>query len=181
WKAIDRLAAKVKGITILKGVEMDILEDGRMDLADDVIADADWVVASIHYGQNQPREQITRRLLNAIENPNVDAIGHPTGRLIGRRKGYDLDLDAVLKAAANHGCCIELNAQPDRLDLDDVALRAARDRGVPIVVNTDSHATQELGFMEFGIYQARRAALEAKHVINTRGLADLRKLLSRRK
>jgi DNA polymerase (family 10) len=181
WKAIDRLAGKVKGITILKGVELDILEDGTLDLPDDVLAEADWVVASIHYGLDQPRARITRRLLNAIRHPHVCAIGHPTGRLIGRRKGYDLDLETVLKAAADHGCLMELNSQPSRLDLDDVALAAARDRGVGIVINTDAHAVEELGFLEFGVYQARRAGLEAADVANTRPLAQFRRLLDRRR
>ena len=158
---------------------MDILENGNLDLPDDVLAEADWVIASIHYGQNQPREQITRRLLNAIKNRYVCAIGHPTGRLIGRRKGYDLDFDAVLKAAADHGCFLELNGQPDRLDLDDVALMAARDRGIPIVVDTDAHSVEELSLMEFGVYQARRAGLEARHVANARSLTQFRKLLRR--
>jgi DNA polymerase (family 10) len=179
WKAIDKLAANLKGITVFKGVELDILEDGRLDLPDDVLQDADWVIASIHYGQNQPREQITRRLLNAIRNPYVHAIGHPTGRLIGKRKGYDLDLDAVLKSAADHGCLLELNSQPSRLDLDDVAVMAARDRGVRIVVDTDAHSVEELGFLEFGVYQARRGGLEAKDVANTRTLTQFRKLLKR--
>jgi DNA polymerase (family 10) len=179
WKAIDRLAGKVKGITLLKGVELDILEDGRLDLPGEVLAEADWVVASIHYGQNQPREQITQRLLGAIKCPHVHAIGHPTGRLIGKRKGYDVDLDAVFRAAADHGCLLELNAQPDRLDLDDTALMAAKERGVGIVVSTDAHSVEELGHMEFGVYQARRAGLEARDVANTRSVAQFRKLLKR--
>jgi DNA polymerase (family 10) len=107
WKDIDKLAGKVKGITLLKGVELDILEDGRLDLPEDVLAEADWVVASIHYGQNQPREKITRRLLGAIKCPYIHAIGHPTGRLIGKRKGYDVDLDAVFRAAADYGCLVD--------------------------------------------------------------------------
>jgi DNA polymerase (family 10) len=179
WKAIDKLAGKVNGITILKGVECDILKDGTMDLPDDVLEEADWVIASIHYDQNQPREQITRRLLKAVQNPHVSAIGHPTGRLIGKRKGIDVDLDTVMKAAADHGCFLELNSQPSRLDLDDVALMAAKDRGIPIVIDTDAHSVEELGFLEFGVYQARRAGLEARHVANTRSLAEFRKLLRR--
>jgi DNA polymerase (family 10) len=179
WKAIDKLAGKVNGITILKGVECDILKDGTMDLPDDVLKEADWVIASIHYDQNQPREQITRRLLKAVQNPHVSAIGHPTGRLIGKRKGIDVDLDTVMKAAADHGCFLELNSQPSRLDLDDVALMAAKDRGIPIVIDTDAHSVEELGFLEFGVYQARRAGLEARHVANTRSLAEFRKLLRR--
>jgi DNA polymerase (family 10) len=179
WKAIDKLAGKVKGLTILKGVELDILKDGTLDLPDDVLAEADWVVASIHYDQQQPRERITKRLLNAIKSPYVQAIGHPTGRLIGKRKGYDVDLDVVFQAAADYGCLLELNSQPDRLDLDDAALMVAKERGVGIVVNTDAHAVEELGLMEFGVYQARRASLEAKDVINTRTLTQFRKLLKR--
>ncbi len=179
WKAIDRLAGKVKGITVLKGVELDILEDGTMDLPDAVLKEADWVVASIHYGQNQPRERITQRLVNAVKNRYVCAIGHPTGRLIGQRKGYDVDLETVIKAAADHGCLLELNSQPSRLDLDDVALMAAKERGVGIVLSTDAHSVEELGFMEFGVYQARRAGLEARDVANTRSLDQFRKLLKR--
>jgi DNA polymerase (family 10) len=178
WKAIDKLATKVSGITILKGVELDILEDGTLDLPDDVLREADWVVASIHYGQNQPRERITRRLLNAIQHPYVHAIGHPTGRLIGKRKGCDVDLEAIFKAAADYGCLLELNSQPERLDLDDVALLAAKERGVGIVINTDAHSVEELGFLEFGVYQARRARLEAKDVANTRSLPQLCELLA---
>jgi DNA polymerase (family 10) len=181
WRAIDELAGKVKGLTLLKGVELDILEDGTLDLPDDVLAEADWVVASIHYGQNQPREQITRRLLNAIRSPYVHVIGHPTGRLISQRKGYDLDMETVLKAAADYGCMMELNCQPSRLDLDDVALMAAKERGIPVVLGSDAHAVEELAFMEFGVYQARRAGLEAKDVANTRPLAQFRKLLVRRR
>jgi DNA polymerase (family 10) len=179
WKSIDQAAASVKGITVLKGVEVDILENGKLDLPDDVLKEADWVVASLHYGQNQPREKITERILNAVRCPYVSAIGHPTGRLIGKRKGYAVDMDAVMKAAAEKGCMLELNGQPSRLDLDDVALIAARERGIPIVINTDAHAVEELGVMEFGVYQARRAGLEPKHVANTRTLTELRKLIRR--
>jgi DNA polymerase (family 10) len=177
WKAIDLAAKSVRGITVLKGVELDILEDGTLDLPDSVLAEADWVVASIHYGQNQSEKQITRRLLNAIRNPHVDAIGHPTGRLIGKRKPYALNLEEVLKAAADYGCLMELNCQPSRLDLDEIALAAAKERHIPIVVGTDAHSTEELRFMEFGIYQARRAGLEAAEIANTRSLAQFRRLL----
>jgi DNA polymerase (family X) len=179
WQAIDKLAGKVKGITLLKGVELDILADGTLDLPDDVLAEADWVVASIHYGQNQPREKITRRLLNAIKCPHVHAIGHPTGRLIGKRKGYDVDLEVIFQAAAEYGCLLESNSQPDRLDLDDTALMAANAHGVGIVVSTDAHSVEELGHMQFGVYQARRAGLEARDVANTRTLTAFRKLLKR--
>jgi DNA polymerase (family 10) len=179
WRAIDRLAGKIKGITVLKGVELDILKDGTLDLPDEVLQDADWVIASVHYDQQQPREQMTRRLVKAIQDPYVCAIGHPTGRLIGKRKGAEVDLETVMQAAADHGCFLELNSQPGRLDLDDVALMAAKEHGIPIVVNSDAHAVEELAVMEFGVYQARRAGLEAGDVANTCSLTQLRKLLRR--
>ena len=166
-------------MTVLRGVEMDILEDGTMDLPDAVLKDADWVVASIHYGQNQSERQITRRILNAIRNRHVDAIGHPTGRLIGKRKPYAVNLEEVFQAAADYGCLLELNGQPSRLDLDEIALAAAKTHGVRIVLGTDAHSTEELRFMEFGVYQARRAGLEANDVLNSCTLAQVRRLIQR--
>jgi DNA polymerase (family 10) len=177
WREIDRAAEAVKGITVLKGIELDILEDGSLDLPDDVLAEADWVVASIHYGQNQPQERITERLLGAIRHRHIHAIGHPTGRLIGKRGGQAIDMETVMRAAADHGCFLEVNAQPDRLDLNDVAVMAAKERGVRFVIDTDAHSVEELGFMEFGVYQARRGGLEASDVVNTRSLAQLRKMI----
>lgn len=176
WRAIEKAAARIPGITVLRGVEMDILEDGKLDLPDSVLEEADWVVASIHYGQNQAEKQLTRRIINAIRCPHVDCIGHPTGRLIGKRTPYPLDLEEVFKAAADYGCMMELNCQPSRLDLDEVALAAAKKRGIPIVLGTDAHAVEELRFMEFGVYQARRAGLESKDIANTRSLAQFRQM-----
>ena len=112
-----------------------------MDLPDDVLAEADWVIASVHYGQQQPREQITERILGALENPHVSIIAHPTGRLINRREPYAVDLDAVFAAAAQHGKLLEINANPARLDLDDVACAAAKRHGIPIVISSDAHST----------------------------------------
>ena len=123
WDEIDRLNREFDDFTILKGIECDILEKGGMDLPDDVLAEADWVIASVHYGQKQPREQITERILGVLENPHVSIIAHPTGRLIDRREPYAVDLEAVFAAAAKHGKLLELNANPARLDLDDVHLR----------------------------------------------------------
>ena len=123
WDEIDALNRELDDFTILKGIECDILEKGGMDLPDDVLAEADWVIASVHYGQQQPREQITERILGALENPHVSIIAHPTGRLISRREPYAVDLDAVFAAAARTGKMLEINANPARLDLDDVALR----------------------------------------------------------
>jgi DNA polymerase (family 10) len=177
WQQIDKLNAKLSGFTVLKGVEVDILEKGGLDLPDDVLAEADWVVASLHYGQNQPREQITRRILEAIRNPHVSAIGHPTGRIINRRKSYELDLDAVLKAARDHGKLLELNSNPARLDLDDLACAAARDHGIPIVISTDAHNIEGLDVLRYGILQARRAGLTKDDVANTRTWPQMKKLI----
>lgn len=178
WKAIDKVRGEISGIEILKGIECDILEDATMDLPDDVLAEADWVLAVLHYGLKQPREQIDKRLLNAIRNPHVDAIGHLTGRLVNQRPGADLTFEDVLKAAADHGTWLEINAHPSRLDLDDIHAAAAKERGIPIVINTDAHSTAGFDVMQYGIFQARRAALEAKDVANTRPFAQFQKLLS---
>ncbi len=177
WKAIDRLNARLSGFTVLKGVEVDILEKGPLDLPDDVLAEADWVVASVHYGQNQPREQITRRILGAIENPHVSAIAHPTGRLLGRREAYQVDLDVLLRAAREHGKLLELNASPHRLDLDDVACAAAKEHGIPIVISTDAHSTAGLDDLRYGVLQARRAGLTKEDVANTRPWGQMKKLI----
>jgi DNA polymerase (family 10) len=167
WQQIDKLNRKLKDFRVLKGIEVDILEKGGLDLDDDVLSEADWVVASVHYGQNQPREQITERVLNALANPNVSAIAHPTGRLINRRKAYEVDLDAVFKAARDHGKMLELNANPRRLDLDDVACATAKSLGVPIVISSDAHSTEGLSVLRYGILQARRAGLTKADVANT--------------
>ncbi len=180
WKEIDKLNQEISGITVLKGIECDILENATMDLPDDVLAEADWVIGVLHYGIGQPREQIMERLLMAIEHPSVDVIGHPTGRLIGRRQGADIDFGPFLKAAKKHGVLLEINANPQRLDLDDVHARAAADLGIPLVINTDSHRTRALHLMRWGVNQARRAGHEAKHVANTRTLNQLKKLLVKR-
>lgn len=179
WEEIDRLNERLRGFTVLKGVEVDILERGGLDLDDDVLKHADWVVASLHYGQNQPREQITRRIVEALENPYVCVIGHPTGRLINARDRYDVDLEAVYEAAKKHKKCLELNGSPNRLDLDDVACAAARDQGIPIVISTDAHSTESFSHLRYGVLQARRAGLTKADVANTRTWPQLKKLLGR--
>lgn len=168
WRMIDEINKEYEGrLVILKGIECDILEKGGMDLPDDCLAQADWVLASVHYGQRQSREQITDRILGAIENPHVDCIAHPTGRLINRRDPYEVDLDAVMKAAVKSGVLMELNANPARLDLNDTHASAAKRLGIPIVINTDAHSTDGLDVMRYGIKQARRAGLTASDVLNT--------------
>jgi DNA polymerase (family X) len=179
WKQIREIRDQMSGIEILCGIECDILEDATMDLPDDVLAEADVVLAVLHYGLSQPREQIMKRLLNAVQNPHVDIIGHPTGRLVGRREGADVNMMELLKAAADHGVMLEINAHPKRLDLDDISAAAARDLGIPIVISTDSHSVNGFDVLSFGIDQARRAALTPADVANTRSLADFRRLLRR--
>lgn len=179
WATIDRLNRELDGFVVLKGIEVDILEKGGLDLDDDVLAEADWVMASLHYGQNQPRERITERLLGAIANPHVSAISHPTGRLINRRKPYDVDLEAVFQAARERGKFMELNAHPHRLDLDDVACAAAKRHGIPIVISTDAHSVDGLDKLRYGILQARRAGLTKTDVVNTRPWPEVRKMMGR--
>ncbi len=179
WDEIDRLNRELDDFTILKGIECDILEKGGMDLPDDVLAEADWVIASVHYGQQQPREQITERILGALENPHVSIIAHPTGRLIGRREPYAVDLDAVFAAAAQHGKLLEINANPARLDLDDVACAAAKRHGIPIVISSDAHSTSGLDVLRYGVLQARRGGLTADDVANTRPWAKIKRMIGR--
>jgi len=158
---------KIEGIKIFAGVEVDILADGTLDLSDSVLEQMDLVIASVHSHFNQSPLEMTERLVKAVENPNTSLIGHPTGRLLLRRDAYSFDLDAVLKAAAKHKVAMELNAYPDRLDLCDRHLRLAKQHGVKIVINTDSHHTSHMEKIRFGILQARRAWLTKEDVLNT--------------
>jgi DNA polymerase (family 10) len=166
-KKIRKAAEKVDGIQIFAGIEVDILTDGELDLADSVLAEMDIVIASVHSQFGQDSAKMTERLIRAIENPNTSLIGHPTGRMLLRRDAYALDMDAVLKAAAKHKVAMELNAYPDRLDLNDRHLRMAKERGVKIVINTDSHHTSHLEKIRYGVLQARRAWLTKGDVLNT--------------
>ncbi|MCD0458558.1 DNA polymerase/3'-5' exonuclease PolX [Roseiconus lacunae] len=178
WKQIDEVRPEYEGkLVILKGIECDILESGGMDLPDDVLAEADWVLASVHYGQRQSREQITDRIIGAIKNEHVDCIAHPTGRLLNRRPPYEVDMDAVLQAAAESGTMMELNANPARLDLNEIHLAAAKKLGIPIVISTDAHQTAGLDVMRYGIKQARRGGLTKVDVANTKTWNQFQKLL----
>src|SRR3954463_12710458 len=167
---IERIRAtgeKTEGIRIFAGIEVDILGDGSLDLSDSVLAQMDLVIASVHSHFNQSAEEMTARLLKAIENPNVSIIGHPTGRILLRRDEYPYDMDAVPEAAARNKVAMELNAYPDRLDLCDRHLRMAKQRGVKIVINTDSHHTTHMEKIRYGVLQARRAWLTPDDVLNT--------------
>ena len=164
---IRAVGKKMKGIRIFAGIEVDILTDGTLDLSDSVLDQMDIVIASVHSQFSQDRDTMTARLLKAVENPNVSMIGHPTGRLLLRRDAYQFDLDAVLRAAAKNKVAMELNSYPDRLDLSDVHLRMAKQHGVKIVINTDSHHTSHMEKIRYGITQARRAWLTKEDVLNT--------------
>ncbi len=179
WKAIDAWNAKHEGFTILKSVEMDILENGQLDLPDDVLEEADYVVATIHYGIEQPEREITRRLVAAAQHPFVDAIGHPTGRILLKREPYRVAFDALARAAAAAGCLLEINGHPERMDLPDTLAAAAKQLGVRFVLSTDSHQPNNLTFMKYAVDLARRAGLEAADILNTRPLAEFRKGLKR--
>lgn len=174
WAEIDRInATRAIDLRVLKGVECDILESGPMDIADEVLAQADWVIASVHYGQKQSRQQITDRIIGALSNPHVDVIAHPTGRLLGSRPPYEVDLTAVFEAAAQFRKGLELNASPYRLDLSEQNLMQAVSLGIPITINTDAHSVEGLDAMRYGVLQARRAGLLKSMVINTWTLEQL--------
>jgi DNA polymerase (family X) len=164
---IREVSKKVPGITIFAGIEVDILPEGDLDLSDDVLAQMDLVIASVHSVFNQEPAKMTERLLKAISNPNTSIIGHPTGRILLRRDSYAFDMHAVLTAAAKHKVAMELNAYPDRLDLSDANLRQAKQHGVKIVMNTDAHHTSHMDKIRFGVLQARRAWLTKDDVLNT--------------
>lgn len=167
----------LSGFRVLHGIEVDILSDGSLDLPIDLLQELDLVVASIHSGLRQSREQITRRTLAAIESGGVHIIAHPTGRLLGQREPFEVDLEAVFAAAARHGVALEINAHPWRLDLTDVACRAAKEHGVYLVIGTDAHRPEEFAYLEYGIRVAQRGWLEATDVLNTRPAAELLALL----
>lgn len=178
-KRIDTLNAKLDGLTLLKSAEVDILEDGRLDLPDSVLRELDLVVCAVHYKFNLPEQQQTARILRALDNRCCNILAHPSGRLINSREAYAVDMDAVLRAAKERGYFLELNAQPARLDLDDAWCRTAKRMGVKLAISTDAHSVEQLDYLRYGIGQARRGWLEAKDVLNTRPLTELRKLLRR--
>jgi DNA polymerase (family 10) len=176
---IDRLNEKLDGFTVLKGAEVDILADGSLDLSDRVLSRLDLVVAAVHYKFDLARKAQTERIISAMDNRHVSIIAHPTGRLIGERDAYDVDMEAVIAAAGERGCHLELNADPDRLDLNDIQVHAAKAARVKIAISTDAHSTGGFANMRFGIDQARRGWLAADDVVNTLSLARLKKLLKR--
>jgi len=178
-REVDKLNAKLKGFTILKGIEVDILKDGKLDLPDTALAELDVVIASVHSFFDLSSDEQTARILRAMQNPCVSIIGHPTGRLIGEREPYAVDMDRITSAARDLNCCLEINAEPDRLDLNYLHAHMAKSKDVKIAISTDAHSVNAFAYMRYGVDQARRAWLTAADVINTRPLTELRKLLKR--
>jgi DNA polymerase (family 10) len=171
---IERIARHLEGLTVLRGIEVDILEDGSLDLPDKALSELDWVVASVHYKFEQSPLQMTRRLIKAIRNPNVDVIGHPSGRLLGHRDPSKFELSEILQVAREENCALEIDSQPERLDLNDSACIAAKHAGVKLVIASDAHSTRDFELLEYGINQARRGWIEKDDVLNTRVLKNLR-------
>jgi DNA polymerase (family 10) len=176
---IDRLNASLSGFAVLKGIEVDVLEDGTLDLPDSVLARLDVVVAAVHAKFNLSRAKQTGRILRALDNAHVSILAHPSGRLIDEREPYDVDMQAVIRKAKAVGVALEVNAHPDRLDLTDTACRMAKEEGALVAVNSDAHGTYDFENLAFGIGQARRGWLEARDVLNARPLADVRKFTAR--
>jgi len=176
-REIERFNAKRSGITLLTGIEVDILEDGRLDLPDDVLGEVDVVVGAVHSHFGLPRRRQTERILRAMDHPFFTILAHPSGRLIGERDPCDVDIGRVLRRAKERGCVVEVDAQPDRLDLLDSQCRMAKELGVRIAIDSDAHSVLELQNLRFGVGQARRGWLEKGDVVNTRPLAELRKIL----
>jgi DNA polymerase (family 10) len=176
---VDALNDELAPLRILRGIEVDILEDGKLDLPDGVLGELDLVVAAVHSRFDLSREKQTERILRAMDRPHFTVLAHPTGRLIGEREPYDVDMPRLIKAARERGCFLELNAHPDRLDLSEIHCRLAKEAGVLLSIATDAHRTTEFGYLRFGVGQARRGWLGPQDVLNTRPLRELRPLLKR--
>jgi len=172
---IDRINERMKGFKILKGIEVDILGDGKLDLSDAILKRLDWVVAAIHSGFKQDREKMTKRIIKALENPFVHALAHPSGRLLGAREAYEVDMEEILKAAKRFGKALEINAYFERLDLDDLHCRKAKEMGIPLAIGTDAHHLDQMWMMSLGVAVARRGWLESRDLLNTLSLHELLK------
>jgi DNA polymerase (family 10) len=170
---IDKLNTQLRGLKVFKGTECDILRDGQLDFDDDLLATFDYVVASVHSHFGLSESEMTARIIRAISHPRVTMLGHATGRLLLRRDGYKVDLEAVLQAAAKHGTLIEINAYPQRLDLDWIHCKRAKALGVQLVINPDAHRVEHLSYVRFGVDVARRGWLEKKDIFNTRSAAEV--------
>ncbi len=180
WAEIDRVQEGLDGITIFKSLEVDILRDGSLDMTDEVLEALDAVIISVHSLMDMDRATMTDRVIRAMQHPSVDIVGHPTGRLLGRREPFELDVEAVLQAASELDVAVEINANPNRLDLNDVHARRAKELGVKVVISTDAHSVQRLDHISYGVDQARRGWLDREDVINTMTVDQLRDWMGRR-
>jgi len=176
---IDRLDEKLEDFIVLKSIEVDILEDGSLDLANSILKELDLTVCSVHSKFNLPKEKQTERIIRAMDNPYFNIFAHPSGRLINEREPYDVDMERLMEAAKERGCVMEINSHPDRLDLSDIHCKLAKDMGVKVVISTDAHSITDLELMRFGVWQARRGWLEGEDVLNTRNCDVLKKLIKR--
>jgi DNA polymerase (family 10) len=177
---IDRLNGKLRGFSVLKSIEVDILEDGSLDLPDSILKELDLTVCSVHSKFNLPRKKQMERIIRAMDNPYFNILAHPSGRLINEREPYEVEMEELIKAAKERGCLMEVNAHPDRLDLADIHCRLAKDMGVRLVISTDAHSINDYDLMRFGVWQARRGWLEKEDVLNTRDVDELKKLIKRK-
>ena len=180
WAEIDRIQEGQDGITILKSLEVDILRDGSLDMTDEILEALDVVIVSVHSLMDMDQATMTDRVIRAMQHPSVDILGHPTGRLLGRREPFELDVEAVLQAASELDVALEINANPNRLDLNDVHARRAKELGVKVAINTDAHSVQRLDHISYGVDQARRGWLDREDVLNTMTLDQLRGWMGRR-
>jgi DNA polymerase (family 10) len=180
WQEVEEVRERVEGIHIFRSLEVDILKDGSLDMPDEILEELDLVLVSVHTFMNLSRVEMTDRVIRALEHPQVDILAHPTGRLLGRRNPFEMDVDAVLRAAAELNVAVELNAHPSRLDLNDKHLRRAKELGVMVVVSTDAHSVQDLALMRYGVDQAARGWLEPGDVLNAFPLAAMEEWKGRR-
>jgi DNA polymerase (family 10) len=174
---IDELNKKLRGITVLKGAEVNINKDGTLDIDDETLAQLDVVGVAVHSHFNLPREEMTRRVIRAMENPHADILFHPTGRLIQRREPYDIDMDDVIRVAKHTGTILEIDAYPDRLDLKDEHVRKAVEAGVKLVIDSDAHSINHLNYLHYGIATARRGWAQKSDILNTKPLKAFLKSL----
>ena len=180
WAEIDRVQEGLDGITIFKSLEVDILRDGSLDMTDEVLEVLDVVIVSVHSLMDMDKATMTDRVIRAMQHPSVDIVGHPTGRLLGRREPFELDVETVLQAASELDVAVEINANPNRLDLNDVHARRAKELGVKVVISTDAHSVQRLDHISYGVDQARRGWLDREDVLNTMTVDQLRDWMGRR-
>ena len=178
-RAIDAIRRRAGIPFVFKGAEVDILDDGSLDLDDEMLGELDLVVVSVHSRFNLTKQAMTKRIVRALCHPRVHILAHPTGRLLGKREAYPVDMSTIIKAARDHGVMLEVNAQPERLDLNDLHIQMAREAGVTLVISTDAHRADELQWMRYGVDQARRGWCEAGDIANTASLAAFRKRLAK--